>query len=466
MKLLIGPISLFFVLSILSVTACGDFPAEGHANEGPRTYIVDGSTIIVPDSAGRAQLIIPEGEVVLGFFSSTAEHGKYSFSFTGTSLDVLDGFVPTVGFHTRGIWNQVGGLDEDELEAAFLPAISTAVVVSDAPVKRTFTAPAGRNKSGFVDVDAVKVAEGNRVILYADDPNPMVRDVAQSLVDYVEHIALPQTTKLFGPIPDVDGSGKLILLMSDVVNNFSNDPGAFTGGFFSSKDLTGREGSNHASMLYLYLPKPRKAGGAYDHVDDYQALLKEVIVHELQHIISFGARQLVGARSEESWLNEGISHWAEEYFGFHRSNRIRSRHFLQEPTVTPLIGRGTALSERGASYLFVKFLVEQHEDDPTFIRRLVQSGKRGIANIEAVTGRPFEEVVADWTASLYRDHAEQLLVEDLGTGLQYNAELSQSAKTFIRLRGPAVVDLTVSPEGNFRGVMLESENQELADSRS
>jgi hypothetical protein len=404
--------------------------------------------------------------VLLAFMPSTSKAGTYGFSLEGTSAAATAFGKPITAAASPAAGAATEGTFVSSMAAA-------AIAISSAPAEQHFLAPAGRKKSGFVPVDAVKVAEGARVIFYAEEANPMVLEIAQGVVDYFDRVVFPEETVLFGPIPDTDKNGKVILLATNAVNTFSNDPGQFTGGFFASKDLTTNEGTNRADMLYLYLPKPMEQGGVYDHAEEYRVLMNEVIVHELQHMISFAAHRDHGGGLESAWLNEGLSHWAEDHFGYRRSNTIRARKFLESPGTTPLVGGAETLAERGAAFLFVKFLVDT-SGDPLILRKLVGTGLVSTANVEHALGRSFGSVLRDWSENLYSLYPGKLqiktLVADLSAGKpaangnsRIEAHAPQSAPTFIRVRGPGVLNLKAAPSGAFQGMgKLISAGGELA----
>ena len=102
---------------------------------------------------------------------------------------------------------------------------------------------------------------------------------------------------------------------------------------------------------------------------------------------------------EELWLEEGLSHIAENLNGFERSNILRANIFLADPGNTTLIHGGDALDERGAAFLFLRLLGDVYGDD--IFRSLVQSRSSGTANVENATGARFLELFADWSAACY-----------------------------------------------------------------
>ena len=137
-------------------------------------------------------------------------------------------------------------------------------------------------------------------------------------------------------------------------------------------------------------------------------LLPAVLPHELQHAISYNQHVFVnGGAPEEAWLNEGMSHLIEDIMGHGSSNATRYSMFLANPSHTPLVSEGSPnLSQRGAAYLFLRFLYEQSGDRSAFLRRLVDTNKNGIDNVEhAFDGSDpnfdqFSEFMGRWSVAL------------------------------------------------------------------
>jgi hypothetical protein len=136
-----------------------------------------------------------------------------------------------------------------------------------------------------------------------------------------------------------------------------------------------------------------------------------------------------GGEAEEHWLNEGLSHIAEELGsrvfeqrypaplgrstttqlfpdssnGFIRPQMLNAYIYLANTpvhSVTTFNGTGS-IEERGAAWLFLRWLGDQKGDD--IFRRLEQTSLTGIANVEARTGEPFARLFADFSIALYTD---------------------------------------------------------------
>jgi len=134
-------------------------------------------------------------------------------------------------------------------------------------------------------------------------------------------------------------------------------------------------------------------------------------VHEFQHMINYYQHALLRDGSQEDvWLNEAMSHIAEELAALHFREQGDSVSFsryaigdvtnaydyLSDPSaVFLLFGEGTGtLPERGAGWLFVRWLVDQFGEGVT--RRLSETSLTGSANVVAATGEPFDRLLTQW----------------------------------------------------------------------
>jgi hypothetical protein len=88
-----------------------------------------------------------------------------------------------------------------------------------------------------------------------------------------------------------------------------------------------------------------------------------------------------------------------------------SNHFL-----LPTTGIGS-LAERGAAWLFVRYLVDKYAAGNTLVdwnsltRSLVSTGETGAQNIETVTGAPFATIVNRWALANYATDGSGTLPE-------------------------------------------------------
>ncbi|MBT3180961.1 MAG: hypothetical protein HN337_00465 [Deltaproteobacteria bacterium] len=181
-------------------------------------------------------------------------------------------------------------------------------------------------------------------------------------------------------------------------------------------------------------------GTTISHSFSMSNLLPAVLPHELQHAISYNQHVFVNDGSpEENWLNEGASHFIEDRFGVGVENPSRYGMFLSSPSTYGVVTQSSPnLMERGGVYLFLRYLYEQASDSDAFLRDLIQTSKRGVANLEAAfQGQSdmdgFSEMMARWTVAL----------------AMTNRGISQDARYIYRDR------VRSSLTGNWEGVCLD-----------
>ncbi|MDZ7859338.1 MAG: hypothetical protein U5O15_01490 [Candidatus Krumholzibacteriota bacterium] len=255
--------------------------------------------------------------------------------------------------------------------------------------------------------------EGNHTLLYLDistDPGCVTDLEIVSLGQEFEQSVYQIDRESYGEESDINGDGKVAILMSPVINELT--PGGqdwYITGFFLPVDLlpslVNPRCTNGMEIFYTVVPDP---GGIYGYVLPKEEALEAVagvLGHEFLHMIMFNYRILKyggGASAlymEELWLEEGLAHIAE-YLNEHYANNIgRVNEYFADPGNASLVYGDDTIARRGAAFLFLRYLGDRYGD--IIFRELVQSKKSGVENIENVTGERFIDLFADWTAALY-----------------------------------------------------------------
>lgn len=267
----------------------------------------------------------------------------------------------------------------------------------------------------FSRVTAELKYESEHTLLYLDaatDHSCITDSEAEALGLTFETQIYPIDTGAFGSESDINGDGKVAILLTPVVNMLTPPGGASSGyiaGFFMPGDLLPRYvpagATNGMEIYYSIVPDPN---GVYGNVYDKPRALEVmegVMAHEFQHMIMFNHRVLIlgGGYSPEYmaelWVDEGLSHMAEDLNGYDLSNIGRADLFLADPGNVTLIHGGDDLEERGASFLFFRYLADRFGEG--IFRGIVHSKRTGTGNIEYRTGTPFMELFADWSTALY-----------------------------------------------------------------
>jgi hypothetical protein len=290
----------------------------------------------------------------------------------------------------------------------------------------------------FVSATATVRAVGDRVAVYVDNTAPAGGYTDADLVDvaalFDDHL-YPIDIAAFGQESDIDANGVVIVLLTQRVNALSPDCNATESvilGYFFGADLLPRgpnnPGSNEAEIFYGLVPDPDNPDCS---VTEAFALshLPSTFVHEFQHMISFNQHRLVrGAPAEDTWLNEGLSHFAEELAGrqvpdsecpisgscandfLAQGGLVNAFAYLESPEDFFLIEPGSSsgkLEERGANWLFVRWLVDHFATDSVLgtdlTQRLVATNLVGAANVVAQTGVSFSTLVPEWQLTNYLD---------------------------------------------------------------
>ena len=288
-----------------------------------------------------------------------------------------------------------------------------------------------RKPTTLSTVTATALKVGTHIAIFVDNaaPQPGLTDSDLNNLRTVFDTRLYETDTLaFGGESDIDNNGMVIVLMTGKVNALVTSTACATtgyvAGFFFGADLittapfaTGNAGE----IFYSIVPDPSGTLSCSHSVTSVTQLVPVTFVHEFQHMISFNQHFLVrGNFPEDLWLNEGLSHYAEENGGrtflpdtatfcrYAFGDLYNSAQYFTAPQNYFLVdtaGIG-GLANRGAYWLFVRYLVDQvgatlgSADSVT--RRLDRTSLTGGANVSNATGgTAFPTVLARWALANY-----------------------------------------------------------------
>jgi hypothetical protein len=292
------------------------------------------------------------------------------------------------------------------------------------------------------------VAHGRHSIILADRRIPSgvytANEYRSFAIQYDESVH-PVVTGAFGELQDRDGNGRFIVLFTPAVNEITEDPETgFVAGFVWTRDLFPRvagtvqgvafpacPGSNEADMTYLAIPEPSWPEGVRDYL---RRTAVGTIAHELQHAIN-GSRRVFVHRSvpEEVWLNEGMSHAAEELMFYRASglgpgqslrlddltasqgtlnavnrfqvgNLVNLGFYLDAPEEeSPLAPGGeVGLEVRGAAWNLLRYSADRRGGTQgVFWDRLMNTSTLGAATLAQAIDVDAIPWIRDWTVSLY-----------------------------------------------------------------
>ncbi len=293
-------------------------------------------------------------------------------------------------------------------------------------------------------VNATLKTTGTHVAIYVDNAAIAAGDTlgpadVDALVATFDTLLYPADVAAFGSESDIDVNGRVLVLMTGKVNSLIPKPCAdgFIAGYFYGGDLIqGFSGGNNAEIFYSMVPDPLGTLSCIHSVTDVKNIVPGTFIHEFQHMISFNQHVLLHCTSigcpppEDLWLNEGMSHYAEELGGrlyapgdsaafcrFLVGDLYNAGQYLASPGDYFLVdGSGVGgLPNRGAYWLFVRFLVDRFATGTdtasanVVTRALDGTSLTGAANVVNVTGTPFATLIERWGLANY--------VSDLATDL-------------------------------------------------
>jgi hypothetical protein len=348
--------------------------------------------------------------------------------------------------------------------AAAFPAATGATstrapVVGDTLLLRVGNAARTDLCSNYTAVRAVVKALGRYATIALDvgAPSGGFTDADfQALAQDFDAVTFPTVSAWFGAPTDINRDGRITILFTPEINRLTPTGSlGFAGGFFFMGDLLARsipsqnyrcDASNEQEILYLLTPDPNgQVNGNRFPVETARESARGTMAHEVQHMINQGVRQSANAAAalEVSWLNEGLSHFAEEVVGrasrgysdlqrldwdnvlvdlddfdsYFRQNLLRFRFWLDRPDLSSPISTRAAseLAPRGAAWALVRFAIDQHgrSNPRAFTRALVAGPQIDVANLAARTGVPFERLLPGFLMASYGD------VADVGAAYRY-----------------------------------------------
>ncbi len=312
------------------------------------------------------------------------------------------------------------------------------------------------NVSGSVCTGAINhavrvAAVGTKSIILADTLNPtggFVDSDYQRFAATFDTLVYPLDVNAFGAPSDFDNNGKVAIIFTRTVNELVDaSSGYFVGGFFNPRDLFPKvaavatdncAGSNEGEMFYMLVPAPGAGINNVTHTTGFvDSLTMGIIAHEFQHLINAGRRMYVNTSAqdfEDVWLNEGLSHIAEELlyyrqsgfaprqnltdstirvlnrplYGFWKSdassNFTRFLQYLRSPGSNTLYSTGDELATRGAIWAFLRYGADQlGTTDGAMWQRMVNSTVTGLGTITLGFVTDPLPMIRDWNVANFMD---------------------------------------------------------------
>jgi hypothetical protein len=297
------------------------------------------------------------------------------------------------------------------------------------------------------------VAITNNAIVVADTANPTggYTDAEYLTIGQQFDDVFVMDTTAFGSPTDIDNNGKVIMFFTRAVNELTpTGSQSVVGGFFYGRDLfpkqdspelgtgSGCATSNFAEMFYLLVPDPNGVVNGNTRTKTFvQHLTNSTTAHEFQHLINASRRLYVNTAAtdfEVVWLNEGLSHVAEELLFYRQSaglaprmnvdstsfkgnqtnvdsynfnqqsNFGRYRSYLLKPSTNAPYAPNDSLETRGATWSFLRYAADHRgTNDGDTWKKLVNSTQTGLTNLQNVFGAGLTAMFRDWAVANIAD---------------------------------------------------------------
>jgi hypothetical protein len=291
------------------------------------------------------------------------------------------------------------------------------------------------------------VAITSKAVIVADTLNPTGGYTSaeyQSIGVTFDTLVDPVDTRYFGAPTDIDGNGRVVIFFTKAVNDLTPaSSNSYVGGFFYARDLFPTQStpaleacpaSNVGEMFYLMVPDPSRSS-AFSKANVTKVVIS-TLAHEYQHLINAARRLYVNAAAEEFeevWLNEGLSHIAEEVL-FYESSKLQPRanidvatvrrsqatvdafnnflignfgryeSFLEKPSDFSPFSDNDSLETRGATWSYLRYAADQRAtSDGDIWNRLVNSNTTGLANVSQVFGTDAMTLARSWAIAVATD---------------------------------------------------------------
>lgn len=451
----------FAALATAVLAACGGGPTTTNVPPAVCTVATDvtlgvgqyqifdavnqSSCVKLPGAAAATEYLVVEyaGAGAATSFGTTTPYGFLAGAVAApVSAGIMASDLPVSRLFTESSADQFHMmLRRRERAMSQSPAIRFDTPVTPAPVpvfgdRDSIWTCTTLNCNAFAKIGATVRYVGSTAVVYADDrvvagSETLTQADYDQLGTLFDNSLYPADTTSFGVASDINGDGHIAILLSPAVNDLTPDctAGRVVGYFFGNDLLTSASGSNKREIFYAFTTKA--ATPTCTAVTRARALsaLPSTLIHELQHMISFNQHVLLrGGFDQDGWVNEGLSHFAEElgyrlipdalcpnspscFSQFMSGDIYNGYQYLNNPEATFLVWPDTSsggLPERGAAWLFLRWVADHFASDSVlgtnFTRAMEQSTTLGAQRIESFTGMDFPTLVGEWQMANYLEN--------------------------------------------------------------
>ena len=172
------------------------------------------------------------------------------------------------------------------------------------------------NTSPNTRVEAVVRLVGDHTVWLDDVANPAGTFPDAELMEldafYSSHVN-PVNDAYYGSLSDVDGNGRILVLMTVEVNRGGGGAGVTPCDLYSRSRCAY---SNEAEIFYAFVPDPEGVAGNPTPKEFVLRWYPMLLTHEVTHLVQYAETLFIGLPRKRAWELEGGARMAEELVGY------------------------------------------------------------------------------------------------------------------------------------------------------
>ena len=273
------------------------------------------------------------------------------------------------------------------------------------------------------DCQAELLEFGRTCLVYAEIEANIAYETGKKVALEFDTKIYNQVRNTFGKEVDYDSNGRVIILLLDVKDGYTDTSGTYAVGYFNADNQFGVETkpeSNEAEIIYIDT-NPSEVDSSFFYAS---------IAHEFQHLVNWSQTYPVIGAEQDTWITEGLSsaaeylyskghiQWKVDYFNSDPGGTIRrgNNFFVWNDPLKEGQGvlDGDVLANYASVYLFFQWLRIHADNGNGIFREIVESSFSDYRAVTTAAGRNISTKFNNWQYLLSSWMLANILGQDSG----------------------------------------------------